>query len=115
LFVAGYGGPQEVHLFRWVATADTGAPVFARPVKVGCPFKDKGAVFQSPDGAVHGLWIDKNDLVHTLFDKATMAFRETERLALDKKVRSASSIGVLANADGSYDLAFEMSDGGKGP
>ena len=31
LFVAGYGGPQAVHLFRWVDTAESGAPVFAQP------------------------------------------------------------------------------------
>ncbi|HBJ86892.1 MAG TPA: hypothetical protein DDZ88_24145 [Verrucomicrobiales bacterium] len=34
LFVAGYGGPQAVHLFRWVDTAENGAPVFAEPVSV---------------------------------------------------------------------------------
>ncbi len=27
LFVAGYGGPQKVYLFRWLDTAETGAPV----------------------------------------------------------------------------------------
>lgn len=50
LFVAGYGGPQAVHLFRWVDTAENGAPVFAQPVVVKCAFKDKGSVFQ--DGTV---------------------------------------------------------------
>jgi hypothetical protein len=52
LFVAGYGGPQAVHLFKWVDTAENGAPVFAQPVVVKSAFKDKGCVFQRPDGSV---------------------------------------------------------------
>jgi hypothetical protein len=115
LFVAGYGGAQAVHLFRWVDIADTGAPVFAQPVELKCPFKDKGTVFQTKDGSIQGLWIDKEALVHTVFDRETLEFREMARLPLDKQIKSPSSLAVLANADGSYDLAFEMSNGGKGP
>lgn len=115
LFLAGYGGPQAVHLFRWVATADTGAPVFAQPVQVACPFKDKGVVFQDPGGAIHGLWIDKSDLVHTRFDAEKTAFVVTGRVPLDKAVKSPSSLAALPAARGAYDLAFEMSNGGKGP
>lgn len=115
LFVAGYGGPQAVHLFKWVDTAETGAPVFAQPVQVKCAFKDKGSIFQRKDGTVIGLWIDKNDLVTTQFDREKLEFRETSRAKLDSSVKSPSSLGVLVNDDGGYDLAFEMSNGGKGP
>ncbi len=114
LFVAGYGGPQAVHLFRWVDTAETGAPVFAQPVEVKCAFKDKGSVFQRKDGAIIGLWIDKEELVTTEFDREKLEFRETKRAKLPKTVKSPGSLGVLLNDDGSYDLAFEMSNGGKG-
>lgn len=113
LFVAGYGGPQAVHLFRWVATAETGAPVFAQPVEVKCPFKEKGVVFETPEG-VMALWIDKAELVRTRFDKEALEFRETARIKLPQAVKSPSSAGALVNADGSVDLAFEMSNGGKG-
>ena len=42
-----------------------GAPVFAQPVPVKCPFTDRGTVFQTKDGVVHGLWIVEDELVHT--------------------------------------------------
>jgi hypothetical protein len=115
LFVAGYGGPQAVHLFRWVDTAATGAPVFAQPVVVKCAFKDKGVVFQTRDGAIVGLWIDKTELVKTELDRGTMAFLETDRKRLDPALKSPASLAALVNADGGYDLAFEMSNGVQGP
>lgn len=114
LFVAGYGGPKAVHLFKWVDTAETGAPVFAQPVEVKCAFKDKGSVFQRADGAIIGLWISQDELVTTEFDRAKLEFRETKREKLPGAVKSPSSLGVLLHADGSRDLAFEMSNGGKG-
>lgn len=113
LFVAGYGGPQAVHLFKWVDTAADGAPVFAEPVVVKCAFKDKGTVFQRQDGVILGLWIDKEELVTTEFDREKLEFRETRREPLPKAVKSPSSLGVLVNGR-DYDLAFEMSNGGKG-
>lgn len=115
LFVAGYGGPQAVHLFRWVDTAETGAPVFAQPMEVKCPFKEKGVVLQAKDGTVTGLWISKDELVTTRFDRDKLEFLETKRVKLPREVKSPSNLGVLSNADGSFDLAFEMSNGGKGP
>lgn len=113
LFVAGYGGPQAVHLFKWVDTAADGAPVFAEPVVVKCAFKDKGTVFQRQDGVILGLWIDKEELVTTEFVREKLEFRETRREPLPKAVKSPSSLGVLVNGR-DYDLAFEMSNGGKG-
>jgi len=113
LFVAGYGGPQAVHLFKWVDTAANGAPVFAEPVVVKCAFKDKGRVFERTDGVVVGLWIDKDELVTTAFDREKLEFRESKREKLPKALKSPSNLGVLRNGDG-YDLAFEMSNGGKG-
>lgn len=113
LFVAGYGGPQAVHLFKWMDTAESGAPVFAEPVVVKCAFKDKGSVFQTKDGTITGLWISKEELVTTVFDREKLEFRETKREKLPKDVKSPSSLGVLVNEDG-HDLAFEMSNGAKG-
>jgi len=113
LFVAGYGGPQAVHLFKWVDTAENGAPVFAEPLVVKCAFKDKGSVFQQKDGTITGLWISKDELVTTVFDRESLEFRETKREKLPKGVKSPSSLGFLKNEDG-YDLAFEISNGAKG-
>jgi hypothetical protein len=113
LFVAGYGGPQAVHLFKWVDTAENGSPVFAEPVVVKCAFKDKGVVFQQKEGVVTGLWISKEELVTTVFDREAMEFRETKRVKLPKEVKSPSILGALVNQEG-YDLAFEVSNGAKG-
>lgn len=115
LFVAGSGGPQAVHLLRWIATSETGAPVFAPPVEVKCPFKEKGAIWQRPDGVVTGVWIVKDELVTMELDGPALVFRETKREKLPSPIKSPSSLGVLANGSGKPDLAFEMSNGGKGP
>lgn len=114
LFVAGYGGPQAVHLFRWVDTAETGAPVFAAPQEVRCDFKDKGSIFQKPDGTIIGMWISKEHLVTTEFDREALAFRETRRVKLPPEIKSPASLGVLLHADGSQDFAFELSTAAKG-
>lgn len=113
LFVAGYGGPQAVHLFKWVDTDADGAPVFAEPMVLKSDFKDKGSVFQRHDGSIIGLWITKEHLVTTVFDREKLEFRETNREKLPKALKSPSSLGVLPNDEG-FDLAFEMSNGGKG-
>jgi hypothetical protein len=39
LFVAGDGGPQAVHLFKWVDTAENGALVFAEPFAAPAPMR----------------------------------------------------------------------------
>lgn len=114
LFVAGYGGPQAVHLFRWVDTAESGAPVFAQPVQVKCPFKDKGMVLETKEG-IFGLWIDKGELVRTAFDREALEFRETQRVKISLGVKSPSSLAALVNGDGSLDLAFEVTSVGKEP
>ncbi|TDU81909.1 VCBS repeat protein [Prosthecobacter fusiformis] len=108
LFLAGSGGVQVMYLCRWVDTAENGAPVFAPPVPVKCPFI-RGIVFQSADGLTHGLWIDKEEMIHTVFDREGLEFKETERLKLPKELKSPASIAMLPNADSSYDVAFEMS------
>jgi FG-GAP-like repeat len=114
LFVAGFGGAKAVHLFKWVDTAGTGAPVFAQPLEVTCEFKDQGCIFERKDGVVIGMWTDKEALVTLQFDREKLEFREVQRVSLPKAIKSPSSLGVLVNEDG-YDLAFEMSNGGKGP
>lgn len=108
LFVSGHAGIQEVHLFRRAGTAENGAPVFAPPVIVQCEFKERGTVFQTADGIIHALWIVKDELVHTVFDKEGLAFREKGRLPLDPVLKSPPALAALANPDGSFDLAFEM-------
>jgi hypothetical protein len=113
LFVAGFGGPQAVHLFKWVDAAANGAPVFAQPVEVKCAFKDQGCIFERNDGTILGLWTDKSDLVTMQFDRDKLEFREVKREKLPASIKSPGSLGVLMN-DGGFDIAFEISNGGKG-
>ncbi|MBX7206716.1 MAG: VCBS repeat-containing protein [Verrucomicrobiaceae bacterium] len=113
LFVAGFGGPQAVHLFKWVDTAADGAPVFAQPVEVKCAFKDQGCIVERGDGSIVGLWTDKSELVTLQFERDAMEFREVKREKLPASVKSPGSLGLLANGEG-FDIAFEMSNGGKG-
>lgn len=112
LFVSGHGGPQQVYLFRRAGTSAEGSPVFAPPQAVQCEFKDRGTIFETQDGQIHGLWLVKDELVQTVFDKKALAFREKARLKLDPKLKSPPSVGAWENADGSLDLAFEMAGPG---
>lgn len=112
LFVSGHGGEQQVYLFRRVGVSKEGSPVFAPPVTIECDFKDRGTIFQTQDGSIQGLWIVKEELVHTLFDKEALAFREKGRMKLDPKLKSPPAVGTLENADGSLDLVFEMAGPG---
>ncbi len=113
LFVAGYGGPKAVHLFRWVGTSPEGAPVFARPEEVKCPFTGQGCVFQKSDGSITGLWADRAEIVTLEFDREAMAFREVRREPLPDGIVSPPAVGVLVDESG-IDFVFEMSNGGKG-
>jgi hypothetical protein len=112
LFLAGSGGLQMTYLCRRLDMAENGAPVFAPPVPVKNPYI-RGIVFQSADRTVHGLWIDKDEIVHTVFDLEGLEFKETARLKLPEELKSPASLAVLANDDGSYDVAFEMSHAAK--
>lgn len=115
LFVAGFGGPEAVHWFKWVDTDASGAPVFAQPVQVKSPYHEKGIVIEGKDGVTYGLWLTKEGLVRTRFDKEAAEFLEVDRVALAKEVKSQASFTILLNEDGSMDLALEASNGGKGP
>ncbi len=71
-------------------------------------------MFQRQDGKIIGLWISKEELVTTEFDREKLEFRETKREKLPQAVKSPASLGVLVNDEG-YDVAYELSNGGEGP
>jgi len=50
----------------------------------------------------------RGPLAPTVFDRAALEFRETERLPLDAKIKSPSNVGALFNADASCNEAGRL-------
>lgn len=109
LFVIGRGRTQGLFLCRWLRTAADGAPVFAPPERIlHAPKEPKGTVLQTPDGEIHGLWLDKKNLIHTRFDREHMAFRPITRISLSALPSTPQNLAAFLNPDGSVDVAFEL-------
>lgn len=112
LFVKGQAGPATgLYVFPWLETTQEGVPVFGKPTRVKSPFTDRGTIFQTADGIIHGVWLDGRNLVHTTFDRAGLQFTETGRVLLEGLPRNPSNVAVILNPDGSIDVVLEISDG----
>ncbi|MCX6623534.1 MAG: VCBS repeat-containing protein [Acidobacteria bacterium] len=109
---------QGLFLYRWKATAPSGAPVFAQPVMIphsggGVKLFHDCTIYQ--DGAViRGLFLVKADLINAVFDRAKHEFIEQSRITLDTLPRAAGAVGLLPNAQGGVSLLFHVSDGTPG-
>ncbi|MBN2296607.1 MAG: VCBS repeat-containing protein [Pirellulales bacterium] len=115
LFVRGRGGSGGLYLYRWKAMDPSGTPVFSVPVPVSGLFMDSGSIFQTLDRVVHGVWLTKSVLVHTVFDADNLKFTEKERVSLeDLDLPDPSNVTVLLNPDGSVEVILEVSGGIKG-
>jgi hypothetical protein len=114
LFVAGQGGPRALFLCRWLRADADGTPVFAPPVKVKSAFTEQGAIVQLPNGSIHAGWIDTGDIVHTIFDRAALAWHEVGRVRITGLPRPPASLALLPNPDGTWQVIFEVADGAKG-
>lgn len=108
IFVVGRGKTAAVFLFKWVRDTPEGVPVFAAPVLVKSPGIE-GTVFQSPDKSIHGLWLDGNTIIHSVFDSVALSFKEVERITVDSLPNSPRNIAARVNADGSVDVVLEVS------
>ncbi len=126
LFVAAgrFSHQPGLFLYRWVATAADGAPVFGERIELRQPGEGKvpptGAIFQTRDGTIYGFWLLKNALVRTRLD---LARREFLRLplppvrldagegAMNPDNRSPSRFTVHERADGALDVIMSVSDG----
>lgn len=118
LFVASPTGvEQALLLYRWVRDAPDGSPVFAPPVAVTHPTghgaPPGGAVFEDDSGAVRAIWIHGTGLVHCRFDRDTLAFRETARIAIGGLPRTATSAAVIGCSASGLDVALSCYNGAK--
>lgn len=127
LFVAAgrFSHEPGLFLYRWVATAADGAPVFGERIEVAQPGEGKvpptGTIFQTKSGTIYGFWLIKGAIVRTRFDLARRAFVKlplppvkfgapTEG-AVNPDNRTPARFAVRENADGSLDVVMSVSDG----
>ena len=108
LFVVGTGKTTELYLFKWLKCTDDGTPVFDEPVVVKSPFKINGSILQTKDSDIHALWLKKDSLIHTVFDKRTCSFNKLNAVKLPLLESKPRSIAASLNQDGSVDLFLEM-------
>ncbi|MDX9974587.1 MAG: VCBS repeat-containing protein [FCB group bacterium] len=110
-----YGLETGLFLYRWVATAEGGVPVFGERKAVAFPFESNfppmGSIVQTQDGAVHAVWVAGTTLVHGVFDKDAMRFDEAGRVEVEGLPRGAGSMGLALNADGSVEVLLGVSAG----
>lgn len=111
LFVSGFGGLQRLYLFPWRETDPDGTPVFKEAIQVQSPFTERGQIFQTDDGVIHGIWLTGREVVHTTFNADSMAFSEVGRVLVASLPSNPVSVAVFPMEDGSVDLVFEISDG----
>lgn len=115
IFLMGNRHGPGLYLYKYLKTNSEGVPVFGNRIRVKVPFSVKippqGTIFQINDGTIHGVWLLKNDLVHTVYDRREHSFAETQRVAVKGLPRAPCSLGVLLNLDGSVEVLLGISDG----
>lgn len=108
LFVSGNTRTSDLYLFKWLRNNQDGVPVFDIPIPIKNIYTSKGTVFQTKDGIIHGLWLNKDSILHTIFDKATLSFVVQNEIKLPKLPSTVNSIGAFPNEDGSIDLVLDV-------
>ncbi|MEO6245733.1 MAG: hypothetical protein ABIQ12_09875, partial [Opitutaceae bacterium] len=109
LFVMTRGRAAGLYLFRFLRTGENDAPIFAPPRSLRLPFPDgKGTIFETGDGIIHGLWLEKSTLHRTTFDRATLTFSSTDSIALTGLATGAQCVAAFPGSDGGLDLVFDV-------
>lgn len=108
LFVSGNAKTSALYLCKWLRNNEKGVPVFDRPVLLKSYFSPKGTVFETNDGVIHGLWLKKDVVVHSIFDRGTLSFNIQKEIKLPELPTEPNSISAFPNADGSVDLVLEV-------
>ena len=103
--VAGaHSADPGLFLFKWKATAADGTPVFGEPVKVGYPGAGPKLFPECTvyvDGkVVRGLFLQKKELIHAVFNAAKKEFVEESRIALDSLPKAPGAVAVVPGAKG---------------
>ncbi len=109
LFVMTRGRAAGLYLIPFLRTDAEGAPIFSPPRASRTPFPDgKGTVFETADGTIHGLWLEKNTLRRTTFDRTKLTFTATGSVPLSGLAAGAQSVAAFPSTDGALDLVFEV-------
>jgi hypothetical protein len=128
LFVAAgrFSHEPGLFLYRWVATAADGAPVFGAresiqyPTAAGVP--PAGAVFQARNGTIYGFWLVRGAILRTRFDRAARAFQPLPVLPVKipapagapaSDARAPERLAVIEQTDGSLDVVLSVADGAR--
>ena len=109
LFVMTRGRAAGLYLFPYLRTDADAAPIFSPPRPLRLPFADgKGTVFETADGTILGLWLEKNTLHRTTFDRRTLTFTATDEVKLTGLAIGAQSVTAFSAVDGALDLVLEV-------
>ncbi len=109
LFVMTRGRISGLYLFPFLRTGEDDAPIFGPPRPLPTPFPaGKGTIFETADGTIHGLWLEKNTLHRTTFDRVALTFAPAGTVALTGLAAGAQSVAAFPGSDGSLDLVFDV-------
>lgn len=108
LFVCGNGKTSALYLFKWLRNNESGVPVFDKPIPINSFFTSKGTIFETSDGTIHALWLQKEVFVHSIFDKIALSFNIQKEIKLPALSSAVNSISAFANSDGSVDIVMEV-------
>ncbi len=115
---ANRGVECALYLYRWLRNNERGQPVFAAPVKVKHPFGNQsspdGVIFQTPDGTIHGYWLDGGKLVHCLYDRTGGEFKKIAELDIRKGLsHGPGSVAIINRQADRLELIVTCSNGGR--
>lgn len=109
LFVMTRGRAAGLYLVPFLRTDADGAPIFAPPRAIRSQFADgKGTIFETADGTIHGLWLERSTLHRTIFDRTKQIFTPTGSVPLIGLAAGAQSVAAFPAANGALDLVFEV-------
>ncbi len=116
LFVATgrHSRNKGLFVYEFSGRGERGEPVFKNPRRVDYPierdYPPAGHIIETDDGAIHGLWLWRGRVVHTILDKQRLTFEKRNTIRLKGLPRGARSLAALFNPDGSVELLLEVGD-----
>src|SRR5690606_8941928 len=70
-----FSSEAGLFLYTWAGTGPIGEAVFGERTRVTVEGGEAhGTIFQTPDGAIHGLWLRNGELRHTVYDRTGNTF-----------------------------------------
>ena len=102
-----FGSDTGLFLYPFKTRTAAGTPVFGARMPVTYPLAQKsrdkayprtGTIFESADGVVYGVWLDRKNLVCSIFDRAALAFKSTGKIVPQRP----SAESGLSRADPQY-------------